>query len=324
MQLYLPMAEMSLNVFLLLGMGLAVGFLSGMFGIGGGFILTPMLIFLGVPPALAVGTGASQVVASSVSSAVGHWQRKNVDLKMGVFLIGGGLVGALSGVHILAWLRRLGQLDLFVALSYVVLLGVIGTLMLIESLRTMQAVAQSPLVPVRRGAHHTWIQGLPLKQRFRTSRLYISAIPPILIGAFVGWLTAIMGVGGGFLLVPALIYLLGMPTRIVIGTSVFQIVFVTAFTTVLQAVQNDSVDIVLALPLMIGGVVGAAFGVDLGQKLKAEQLRVLLALLVIAVAIRMAVSLVVTPHEPYSIEQTTPPSALFEPLSRGRPGPPGR
>lgn len=323
MQLYLPMAEMSLNLFLLLGIGVAVGVLSGMFGIGGGFLLTPMLIFLGVPPALAVGTGASHVVASSVSSAFGHWRRDNVDLKMGLFLISGGLVGAVAGVYVLSILKALGQVDLFVSLAYVVLLGVIGALMLIESLRAMHALSQATSPP-RRSSHHTWIQGLPLKQRFRVSRLYISAIPPVLIGTFVGWLTAIMGVGGGFLLVPALIYLLGMPTRIVIGTSVFQIVFVTAFTTVLQAVQNNSVDIVLAAPLMLGGVIGATFGVDMGQRLKAEQLRVLLALLVIAVSIRMAVGLVVTPNELYSIEQAAPPEAIEAPLSRARNVPPGR
>jgi uncharacterized membrane protein YfcA len=303
LQIYLPMAEMSLNLFLLLGMGLAVGVLSGMFGIGGGFILTPMLILLGVPPALAVGTGASHVVASSVSSAFAHWQRGNVDLYMGAFLIGGGLGGALGGAYVLNLLKALGQVDLFVSLSYVILLGVIGALMLIESLRTLRAISEAKHVPVRRAAQHTWIQGLPLKQRFRTSRLYISAIPPVLIGAFVGWLTAIMGVGGGFLLVPALIYLLGMPTRIVIGTSVFQIVFVTAFTTVLQSVLNNSVDVMLAAPLMVGGVIGAHYGVEMGQRLKAEQLRVMLALLVIAVSIRMALGLVVTPPELFSIEQ---------------------
>ncbi|HVY43047.1 MAG TPA: sulfite exporter TauE/SafE family protein [Hyphomicrobiaceae bacterium] len=317
MQLYLPLAEMSVNLFLLLGMGLAVGFLSGMFGIGGGFILTPMLIFLGVPPALAVGTGASQVVASSVSSALKHWQRDNVDLKMGAFLIAGGLVGALSGVQVVSWLRAAGQLDLFVSLSYIVLLGVIGTLMLIESLRTMHA-AQAQSGPVRRGKHHSWIQGLPLKQRFPASRLYISTIPPVAIGIFVGWLTAIMGIGGGFLLVPALIYLLGMPTRIVIGTSVFQVVFVTALTTVLQAVQNNAVDLVLGIPLMLGGVIGANYGVDLAERLKAEQLRVLLALLVIAVAIRMAIGLVVTPRELYSIEQAPPAEVAGQPAPRPR------
>ena len=311
MQIYLPMAEMSLNLFMLLGMGLAVGLLSGMFGIGGGFILTPLLIFLGVPPALAVGTGASHVVASSVSGALGHWQRGNVDLHMGAFLIAGGLVGALAGAYMLALLKALGQVDLFVSLVYVIVLGVIGTLMLIEALRTMHALAQMPHPPLRHGSQHTWIQGLPLKQRFRTSRLYISAIPPVVIGVLVGWLTAIMGVGGGFLLVPALIYLLGMPTRIVIGTSVFQIVFVTAFTTVLQAVLNQSVDAMLAAPLMIGGVIGAHYGVEMGQRLKAEQLRGMLALLVIAVSIRMALGLVVTPLEPYSIDQA--PAAADEP-----------
>ena len=323
MQIYLPMAEMSLNLFLLLGMGLAVGVLSGMFGIGGGFILTPMLILLGVPPALAVGTGASQVVASSVSGALGHWRRDNIDLQMGALLIGGGLIGALSGAFVLKLLKALGQVDLFVSLAYVVLLGVIGALMLIESLRTMHAISQVQHMPLRRAAQHTWIQGLPLKQRFRASRLYISAIPPVLIGAFVGWLTAIMGVGGGFLLVPALIYLLGMPTRIVIGTSVFQIVFVTAFTTVLQAMLNGSVDMMLAAPLMVGGVIGAHYGVEIGQRLKAEQLRVMLALLVIAVSIRMALGLVVTPREVYSIEQAPEPAAI-ETLAPERSAPPAQ
>jgi uncharacterized protein len=316
LQIYLPMAEMSLNLFLLLGMGLAIGILSGMFGIGGGFILTPMLILLGVPPALAVGTGASHVVASSVSGALAHWRRGNIDLQMGLFLIGGGLIGAVSGVYVLKLLKALGQVDLFVALAYVILLGVIGALMLIESLRTMRAVSQVQHAPPKRAAQHTWIQGLPLKQRFRTSRLYISAIPPVLIGAFVGWLTAIMGVGGGFLLVPALIYLLGMPTRIVIGTSVFQIVFVTAFTTVLQSVLNHSVDIMLAAPLMIGGVIGAHYGVEIGERLKAEQLRVMLALLVIAVSIRMAIGLVVTPPEIYSIEQAPEAAPVRSPEPR--------
>ena len=323
MQIYLPMAEMSLNLFLLLGMGLAVGVLSGMFGIGGGFILTPMLILLGVPPALAVGTGASQVVASSVAGALGHWRRDNIDLQMGALLIGGGLIGALSGAFVLKLLKALGQVDLFVSLAYVVLLGVIGALMLIESLRTMHAISQVQHMPLRRAAQHTWIQGLPLKQRFRASRLYISAIPPVLIGAFVGWLTAIMGVGGGFLLVPALIYLLGMPTRIVIGTSVFQIVFVTAFTTVLQAMLNGTVDMMLAAPLMVGGVIGAHYGVEIGQRLKAEQLRVMLALLVIAVSIRMALGLVVTPREVYSIEQAPEPAAI-ETLAPERSAPPAQ
>ncbi len=302
MQIYLPVAELSLNIFLLIGLGLAIGFLSGMFGIGGGFILTPFLIFLGVPAGVAVGTGASQVVASSVSSAIGHWQRGNIDFQMGYLLIGGGVFGALAGVKVLAILSAYGQLDLFVSLSYVVLLGVVGALMLIESAQKLMPKQGAAPVSIRRGGQHTWIDGLPLKQRFRRSKIYVSAIPPVALGGFVGWLTAIMGVGGGFLLVPAMIYLLRLPTRIVIGTSTFQIVCITAFTTVLQSVQNHSVDIMLSLPLMFGGVIGAQLGVGFSERLKAEQLRALLALLVIAVAVRMALGLVVPPSFPYTLD----------------------
>jgi uncharacterized protein len=302
MQIYLPVAELSLNIFVLLGIGLAIGFLSGMFGIGGGFIMTPFLIFLGVPSGVAVGTGASQVVASSVSGAVGHWQRGNIDLQMGYLLIGGGVFGALGGVKVLTILSSYGQLDLFVSLSYVILLGVVGALMLIESINTLRAGAAKPGSGMHRGGQHNWVQRLPFKQRFRQSKIYISAIPPVLIGAFVGWLTAIMGVGGGFLMVPAMLYLLRMPTRIVIGTSTFQIVCITAFTTILQAVENHSVDIFLSVPLIAGGVIGAQFGVGYGERLKAEQLRALLALLVIAVAVRMAIGLVVPPRDLFGLD----------------------
>jgi uncharacterized membrane protein YfcA len=302
MQIYLPIAELSLSGVLLLGVGLAIGFLSGMFGIGGGFIMTPLLIFLGVPPGIAVGTGASQVMASSISSAFGHWQRGNIDLQMGYLLIAGGVFGAITGVKILHLLKQAGQLDFFVSLAYVILLGVIGGLMLIESLRVLRAAPTRAGGSARRGGQHTWIQGLPLKRRFPDSKLYISAIPPVAIGAFVGWLTAIMGVGGGFVMVPAMIYLLRMPTRMVIGTSAFQIVIVTAVTTVLQSVQNHSVDVALALPLFLGGVVGAQYGVGFAERLKAEQLRAGLALLVLAVAVRMALGLVVPPSDIYAIE----------------------
>jgi len=302
MQIYLPIAELSLSGVLLLGVGLAIGFLSGMFGIGGGFIMTPLLIFLGVPPGIAVGTGASQVMASSISSAFGHWQRGNIDLQMGYLLIAGGVFGAITGVKILHLLKQAGQLDFFVSLAYVILLGVIGGLMLIESLRVLRAAPTRTGGSARRGGQHTWIQGLPLKRRFPDSKLYISAIPPVAIGAFVGWLTAIMGVGGGFVMVPAMIYLLRMPTRMVIGTSAFQIVVVTAVTTVLQSVQNHSVDVALALPLILGGVVGAQYGVGFAERLKAEQLRAGLALLVLAVAVRMALGLVVPPSDIYAIE----------------------
>jgi uncharacterized protein len=302
MQIYLPIAELSLNVFVLLGMGFAIGFLSGMFGVGGGFILTPLLIFLGVPSAIAVGTSASQVVAASVSGAIGHWRRNNVDVLMGLVLIVGGLVGAFLGVLVLGYLRALGQLDLFVALTYVILLGSVGALMLIESVRTLRAAPVKSGPARRRGSQHTWIEGLPLKMRFRHSRVYASAIPFVAVGAFIGLLTGIMGVGGGFLLVPAMIYLLRIPTRIVIGTSTFQIVCVTAFATVLQATLNGTVDLLLSLPLMAGSVIGAQFGVGYAERFRAEQLRALLALIVLAVAIRISLGLVIPPAELFSIE----------------------
>jgi uncharacterized membrane protein YfcA len=302
MQIYLPIAELSLNVLLLLAMGFAIGFLSGMFGVGGGFILTPLLIFLGVPPAVAVGTSASQVVAASVSSAVAHWRRNNVDAHMGLLLIGGGFVGAALGVWVLGFLKARGQLDLFVALTYVVLLGVVGGLMLIESIRTLRAPPVKAFAGRRRGGQHTWVEGLPLKTRFRHSRIYASTIPFVGVGAIIGLLTGIMGVGGGFLLVPAMIYLLRIPTRIVIGTSTFQIVWVTAFATVLQAAFNHSVDLLLSVPLMTGSVIGAQFGVGYAERFKAEQLRALLAMIVLAVAVRMALGLVIRPADMFAIE----------------------
>jgi uncharacterized protein len=306
MQIYLPVAEMTINVVLLLAMGLAVGVLSGLFGIGGGFIVTPLLIFLGVPAPIAVGTGAAQVAASSVSGAVSHWTKRTIDFKMAWILLLGGLVGASLGVMMQRWLKAIGQLELFISFIYVVLLGTIGSLMLIEGIeawrRSKVAKAAGGSGSAIPSSHHNWIQGLPFKTRFPASKLYISALPPIALGLFVGWLTAIMGVGGGFLLVPALIYLLRMPTRIVIGTSVFQIMFVTAFTTAMQAWQNHSVDLLLGFPLMVGGVIGAQYGIRLGQHLQAEQLRIFLALLVLGVALRITVDLAVPPTEIYSIE----------------------
>ncbi|MFN3743900.1 MAG: sulfite exporter TauE/SafE family protein [Hyphomicrobiaceae bacterium] len=302
MSVYLPIAELAIDLRVLITLGLVVGFLSGMFGIGGGFITTPFLIFLGVPPAIAVGTGASQVVASSVSGAIAHWQRGNVDLRMGLLLIGGGMVGATTGIIIQRLLKAAGQLDFFIAMSYVILLGTVGGLMLVESVRAMRPASGLVKTTSRRGGQHIWVQRLPIKMRFRTAKLYISAIPPVLIGAAVGWLTAIMGVGGGFLLVPALIYLLRVPTRVVIGTSQFQVVFTTAFATLLQATQNFSVDLLLAAPLMIAGVFGAQYGVRAGQRLKAEQLRALLAILVLLVAIRLAFGLVIVPEELFELD----------------------
>ncbi len=302
MSIYLPIAGIALDLGLLIGLGLVVGFLSGMFGIGGGFIATPILIFLGVPPAVAVGTGVSQVVASSVSGAAANWKRGNVDVPMGLLLVAGGLIGATTGVGIQRLLKAAGQLDFAINVAYVVLLGTVGVLMLNESVRTILKSAGPAKVSSRRGGQHIWAQRLPVKMRFHVSKLYISAIPPVVIGAMVGWLTAIMGVGGGFVLVPALIYLLRMPTRIVIGTSQFQVVFVTAFTTVLQATQNFAVDLSLALPLMLAGVIGSQFGVRAGMRLNAEQLRAMLALIVLMMAIRLAVGLVVDPGELYSLD----------------------
>ncbi|MEO0730048.1 MAG: sulfite exporter TauE/SafE family protein [Pseudomonadota bacterium] len=301
MNFYLPIAEMSVNIFIFLGMGGAVGFLSGLFGVGGGFLLTPLLIFSGIPAAVAVGTEAAQIVASSVSGAIAQWQRRNVDFKMGTVLLAGGLVGSVFGVQLVKLLRAAGQFELVVALSYVTFLGVVGTLMLIESVNTIRKSRKGGATSGRRPGQHSWIHGLPLKMRFRRSKLYISAIPPLVIGAFVGLLAAIMGVGGGFIMVPAMIYLLRVPTNVVVGTSLFQIVFVTALTTVLHATQNYTVDIVLALLLMIGGVIGAQFGAIAGGRLKGEQLRFLLAALVLLVCIRMGWSLVATPDEAFSI-----------------------
>ncbi|MEM7777173.1 MAG: sulfite exporter TauE/SafE family protein [Pseudomonadota bacterium] len=301
MNFYLPIAEMSVNVFVFLGMGAAVGFLSGLFGVGGGFLMTPLLIFSGIPAAVAVGTEAAQIVASSVSGAIAQWRRQNVDVKMGVVLLAGGAVGSVVGVQFVKILREAGQFDFVVSLSYVTFLGVVGTLMLIESVNTIRKVRQGQAAPSRRPGQHNWIHGLPLKMRFHRSKLYISAIPPLVIGALVGFLAAIMGVGGGFIMVPAMIYLLRVPTNVVVGTSLFQIVFVTGITTVLHAAQNYTVDVVLALLLMIGGVIGAQFGAVAGERLRGEQLRFLLAALVLLVCLRMAWGLIAEPAELYSI-----------------------
>jgi len=301
MHVYLPIAEISVNVFLILGMGGMIGVLSGLFGVGGGFLMTPLLIFMGVPPAVSVATSANQIVASSVSGLIAHWRRGHVDFKMGLVLLVGGFFGSTIGVALFALLQRFGQIDLVISLSYVVFLGTIGALMLNESVRTLLRARRA--TPRRSKLHqHTWLHGLPLKMRFRRSKLYISALLPLGIGFFVGILTALMGVGGGFLMVPAMIYLLGMPTVVVIGTSLFQIIFVTANVTFLQAVNTQTVDVVLAVMLLVGGVVGAQFGTQLGSRLKGEQLRGLLALMVLAVCVKMAIDLVVTPVDLYSVD----------------------
>ena len=301
MTIYLPIAELSVNIFVILGMGAAVGFLSGMFGVGGGFLITPLLIFYNIPPVVAVATGANQVVASSVSGAITHFRRGTLDLKLGTILLIGGLAGATVGIWIFSLLRRLGQLDLIISLMYVVFLGTVGGLMLMESVNAMRRARRNEPVTLRKPGQHSWVHRLPLKMRFKKSTIYISVIPVIALGFGIGILTSIMGVGGGFIMVPAMIYLLRVPTNVVVGTSLFQIIFVTAYTTVVQATTNYSVDIVLAFILMVAGVVGAQYGVRVGQKLRGEQLRALLGLLVLAVGLRLAIALVVTPADVYSV-----------------------
>ena len=300
MLIYLPIAEVSVNAFLLLGLGGLVGVLSGMFGVGGGFLMTPLLFFIGIPPAVAVATEANQIVASSFSGVLAHLRRKTVDFKMGTVLMLGGLLGAAIGVVLFNYLKSLGQVDLLVKLCYVVFLGIIGGLMFFESLRAIRRTSRN-LAPPKKSRQRGWVQKLPLKIRFRTSGLYISIIPPLIVGVFVGILAAIMGVGGGFIMVPAMIYILGMPTKVVVGTSLYQIIFVTAFTTLLHATTNYTVDVALAVLLLVGGVIGAQIGTQIGTRLKAEQLRILLAIMVLMVCGKLALDLLIQPSELYSV-----------------------
>jgi uncharacterized membrane protein YfcA len=301
MYIYLPIAEVSMHIGIVIGLGGGVGFLSGLFGVGGGFLMTPLLIFFGIPPAVAVATEANQIVASSVSGVLAHMRRGNVDFKMGAILMLGGVIGSSLGVVLFSFLRSIGQIDLVIKLSYVVFLGIIGALMLVESLRTMMR-SRKPGAVRGKLHQHNWLHGLPFKMRFRRSKLYISAILPLAIGAFVGVLAAIMGVGGGFIMVPAMIYLLGMPTSVVVGTSLFQIIFVTANVTLLQSIQTQTVDFVLAGLLLFGAVIGAQFGSRAGAVLRGEQLRGLLALMVLAVCVKIGYDLVVRPEDLFSVE----------------------
>lgn len=300
MQLYLPIAEVSVNAFVLLGIGGLIGFLSGMFGVGGGFLITPLLMMIGVPPGVAVATGANQVVASSISGALAQFKRRAVDLPMGAVLTGGGLAGSTLGGYVFDLMSRLGQTDVFVQLSYVLFLGLIGSMMLVESINSLRRTGKAQ---IRRAHVHSWVHRMPFKMKFRASGLYISVIPPLLVGAAVGFLSAIMGVGGGFVMVPAMIYLLGMPTKVVVGTSLFQITFVTGYTTLVHAVTHHTVDMMLALLLIIGGVIGAQIGARVGVRLKAEQLRILLSILVLVVAVKIGFDLLLTPAELFSVTQ---------------------
>lgn len=301
MDIYLPVAEMSVNIFLILGLGWMLGFLSGIFGVGGGFLMTPLLIFIGIPAAVAVGSGTMQILASSTSGVMAHMRRRSVDFRMGWVLIAGGAIGSTLGILLFRWLQRLGHIDSAIALAYVIFLGIVGTLMLVESLRALLRT-RSKAVSRRRKLHrHNLLHALPFKMRFPQSRLYISLLTPLAVGASVGILSAIMGVGGGFLMVPAMIYLIGMATNVVIGTSLFQIAFVTTLITFLHAYTNQAVDMILATLLIAGGVIGVQFGSRLSASLRGEQLRILLAILVLLVCGKMAFDLIATPADVFSL-----------------------
>lgn len=302
MSIYLPIAEMNVNVLLIILLGIMVGGLTGLFGVGGGFLMTPLLIFLGIPPAVAVGTEAPHVLASSVSGVIAHWRRKNVDFKMGFFLMIGGVVGSTVGVNLFKILRIFGQIDIVIQMLFLIFLGFIGFSMAFESAKTTITKYRTTS-SIRTKLHqHSWIHGLPFKLRFHRSKLYISTIPPIVIGFFVGVLSAMMGVGGGFIIIPAMVYLLGMSTNVVVGTSLFQIIFVTANSTFFQSYLNQTVDIVLASLMIVGGVIGAQIGARLGTKLKAEYLRGILAILVLAVCAKIFTDLTLTPANLFSLD----------------------
>ena len=297
MTIYLPIAEMNVNIFLIVFIGMLVGALSGLFGVGGGFLMTPLLIFLGIPPVVAVGSEAPHVLASSVSGVIAHWRKKNVDFKMGFFLLSGGIVGSTLGVNLFKLLKTYGQIDIVIQFLFLIFLGFIGISMAFESARTTIKNYRTTSAIRTKLHQHSWIHGLPFKLRFHRSKLYISAIPPILIGFFVGVLSAMMGVGGGFIMIPAMVYILGMSTNVVVGTSLFQIIFVTANSTFFQSYLNQTVDIVLSALMILGGVIGAQIGVRIGSKLKAEYLRGILAILVLLVCAKILTDLILTPSD---------------------------
>jgi uncharacterized membrane protein YfcA len=302
-QIYLPIADLPVNMFLILAMGLAVGFISGMFGIGGGFLMTPLLIFVGVSPAVAVASVASHIAASSASGAISYWRRNAIDPALALMLLAGGVLGTATGVWLFTILRAMDQLDLLIGLSYVTLLSIIGGLMVWESVRAILRSRAGKPVVLRRPGSHAWFHGLPFKLRFKRSKIYVSAIPIWAIGFIVGFIGAVMGIGGGFILVPMLIYLLRVPTATVIGTSSVLTLVTMASATVMHSVTNHLVDAVLALILMVGGVTGAQFGARAGQKMSGERLRLLLGLLVLLVGMRFAYELIVQPQDIYSIRK---------------------
>jgi len=305
-QIFLPIADIPVNIFLILTMGFAVGFISGMFGVGGGFLMTPLLIFIGVQPAVAVASVTTHVAASSFSGATAYWRRNALDITLALTLLAGGVFGSAGGVALFTWLRALDQLDLVIGLAYVILLTVVGALMIAESARAIDRSRRGKPVEVRRPGSHTWIHGLPLKLRFKRSKIYVSAIPVLAIGFIIGFIGAIMGIGGGFLLVPMLIYLLRVPTATVIGTSMVLTFLTMIAATVLHAATNHLVDAVLALILMVGGTIGAQFGAQAGQRIRGEWLRLLLGLLILSVGLRFASQLVLPPDDVYSIRVIGP------------------
>ncbi|MET0970025.1 MAG: sulfite exporter TauE/SafE family protein [Tardiphaga sp.] len=304
MQLYLPIADIPVNVFLILAMGAAVGFVSGMFGIGGGFLMTPLLIFVGIAPAVAVASVASHIAASSFSGALSYWRRRAIDPALGAVLLCGGVVGTALGVYVFTLLRNLGQLDLTISLSYVILLTAVGGLMFWEGLRAMMRLRRGDPLTFRRSGSHNWVHGLPLKMRFKRSKIYLSVIPIVAVGLLIGFIGAVMGIGGSFILIPILIYWLRIPTSTVIGTSMILTLVTMVMATLLHAVTNHLVDAVLALILMVGGVTGAQFGARAGQKIRGEHLRLLLGLLILAVGMRFAAQLVIQPGDLYTIRET--------------------
>lgn len=302
MQIYLPIAEVPVNMLMILGMSIAVGFISGMFGIGGGFLMTPLLIFTGIPPVVAVATETTQIAASSLTGALAYWRRQALDLKLAWVLLSGGVIGTILGVFSVRWLHLFGVFDTVIAISYMLFLGGIGSLMLVESVRSLLRSWRSGAPPSRMPGQHGWIHGLPFKMRFKRSMIYVSILPLLGLGVFIGFLGTVMGIGGGFLLVPALVYLFRVPTNVVVGTSLFQILITMLIGTILHATTNQAVDAVLATLLMLGGAAGAQFGARAGQKMKGEHLRFLLGLLLLAVGMRFAHNLVTPPLEPYSYD----------------------
>jgi uncharacterized membrane protein YfcA len=302
MDLYLPIANLSVNALVIVALGLGVGVLSGLFGVGGGFLTTPLLIFYGIPPTVAAASAASQVTGASVSGVFAHFRRGGVDVQMGWVLVAGGMIGSLLGAFLFRLLQATGQIDTVINLLYVVLLGGIGGLMMRDAIRTLRHARREGAAPAAKRRHHPMIAALPLRWRFYASGLYITPLAPLLLGVGTGILTVLLGVGGGFIMVPAMIYLLGMGPRVVVGTSLFQILFVTAATTLIHSITTHAVDIVLAALLLVGSVIGAQLGAILAQRVKPDFLRVLLAALVLVVAIRMAIGLGWRPDEIYTVQ----------------------